>query len=91
MTLLLSRYWSITSPLRYLRRRTKKRALVMIILLITRRGWCLRTGERVAAIFYGFIHHSILFLVFTSIMNFFFAISLQTPLARHDYKIWMEY
>ena len=24
------RYWSITSPLRYLRRRTKKRALVMI-------------------------------------------------------------
>ena len=27
---LISRYWSITSPLRYLRRRTKKRALVMI-------------------------------------------------------------
>ena len=24
------RYWSITSPLRYLRKRTKKRALVMI-------------------------------------------------------------
>ena len=24
------RYWSITSPLRYLRRRTKKRALIMI-------------------------------------------------------------
>ena len=26
----ISRYWSITSPLRYLRRRTKKRALIMI-------------------------------------------------------------
>ena len=26
----LDRYWSITSPLRYLRKRTKKRALVMI-------------------------------------------------------------
>lgn len=26
----LDRYWSITSPLRYLRRRTKKRALIMI-------------------------------------------------------------
>ena len=28
----LDRYWSITSPLRYLRRRTKKRALIMIML-----------------------------------------------------------
>jgi len=28
----LDRYWSITSPLRYLRRRTKKRALLMIAL-----------------------------------------------------------
>ena len=27
----LDRYWSITSPLRYLRRRTKKRALIMIL------------------------------------------------------------
>ena len=26
----LDRYWSITSPLRYLRKRTKKRALIMI-------------------------------------------------------------
>ena len=31
----LDRYWSITSPLRYLRRRTKKRALVMIALAWT--------------------------------------------------------
>ena len=28
----LDRYWSITSPLRYLRRRTKKRALIMIMM-----------------------------------------------------------
>jgi histamine receptor H1 len=31
----LDRYWSITSPLRYLRRRTKKRALLMIALAWT--------------------------------------------------------
>ena len=31
----LDRYWSITSPLRYLRKRTKKRALVMIALAWT--------------------------------------------------------
>ena len=62
MTLLLSRYWSITSPLRYLRRRTKKRALVMIKMLLTRRRWCPRTGERVA-IFDRFFHRSVLFLV----------------------------
>eukprot|EP00094_Tigriopus_californicus_P001223 TCALIF_01184-PA protein Name:"Similar to Hrh1 Histamine H1 receptor (Rattus norvegicus)" AED:0.43 eAED:0.43 QI:0/0/0/0.66/1/1/3/0/898 len=31
----LDRYWSITSPLRYLRRRTKKRALIMIALAWT--------------------------------------------------------
>lgn len=31
----LDRYWSITTPLRYLRRRTKKRALIMIALAWT--------------------------------------------------------
>ncbi len=31
----VDRYWSITSPLRYLRRRTKKRALIMIALAWT--------------------------------------------------------
>ncbi len=29
----LDRYWSVTSPLKYLRRRTKKRALIMIFLV----------------------------------------------------------
>ena len=32
----LDRYWSITSPLKYLRRRTKKRAFLMIAA-----AWCL--------------------------------------------------
>ena len=31
----LDRYWSITSPLKYLRQRTKKRALIMIALAWT--------------------------------------------------------
>jgi len=49
----MDRYWSITSPLRYLRKRTKKRALIMIGLV-----WLISCLWIVPIISWHYVEHS---------------------------------
>jgi histamine receptor H1 len=52
-TLSMDRYWSITSPLRYLQKRTKKRALIMIGLV-----WLISCLWIVPIISWHYVEHS---------------------------------
>ena len=83
LTLSLDRYWSITSPLKYLGKRTKTRALFMIacvwgislLWLLPIIGWPYFFNEGIRTVSSNKCdteyHNNVFFKVFTAIFNFY--------------------